>query len=611
MHFSVTTPVAPEINNEIRELSENAARDMTNGNNYTGYISYWPRIKNGIFKSEATGELIALSVQEYPRYYYLRDSTKLWINDINDYYEKSEFVLYKTDTIKLNNALKAYRFQLRDTGSSRTITRLAMLKDNYSFSMLTMGDTLSAESSFMNSFFSSFKPAEKKLGRDIYENRLDEFFTDLFSADSATQKKAQQSISNIYYGEKGVPKIMAAIDRLNLSDKEYFDIKARLIAELGYIKDTANPVVVNLLKKIFEQTADTSLFQNQVFKALARHKTTAAYRLFKELILMDPPVFSDNYEYSSLFRSLDDSLLLAKELFPDLLQLSTLSDYKDNVLSLLATLVDSNYIKADDYNEYFTKIYFDAKVELKRQQIKDEKIMQKELLKDDNDKRAPIANYGRSNKNNLDDYSVLLLPFYDKNKTVQLFFERLLQSREPGVRLATAVLMIRNNLPVADSILLNLAAEDRYRSRLYIRLEKAKKLDKFPVKYKNQLDMARSCLAISKDYSTLDSIVFIRKEPASYLDKKGMVYYFKYRVKKEDDWKIGISGLQPLDEKSISTDDKITVMTEKKNKPEEPLDEQLQSQLKKRLFTFYKSGRNFYGNTNNGSIVRAISSYED
>jgi hypothetical protein len=312
-----------------------------------------------------------------------------------------------------------------------------------------------------------------------------------------------------------------------------------------------------------------------------------------------------------LFRSLDDSLLLAKELFPDLLQLSTLSDYKDNVLSLLATLVDSNYIKADDYNEYFTKIYFDAKVELKRQQIKDEKIMQKELLKDDNDKRAPIANYGRSNKNNLDDYSVLLLPFYDKNKTVQLFFERLLQSREPGVRLATAVLMIRNNLPVADSILLNLAAEDRYRSRLYIRLEKAKKLDKFPVKYKNQLDMARSCLAISKDYSTLDSIVFIRKEPASYLDKKGMVYYFKYRVKKEDDWKIGISGLQPLDEKSISTDDKITVMTEKKIKPEEPLDEQLQSQLKKRLFTFYKSGRNFYGNTNNGSIVRAISSYED
>jgi uncharacterized protein YbaP (TraB family) len=610
-HFSVTTPVAPEINNEIRELSENAARDMTNGNNYTGYISYWPRIKNGIFKSEATGELIALSVQEYPRYYYLRDSTKLWINDINDYYEKSEFVLYKTDTIKLNNALKAYRFQLRDTGSSRTITRLAMLKDNYSFSMLTMGDTLSAESSFMNSFFSSFKPAEKKLGRDIYENRLDEFFTDLFSADSATQKKAQQSISNIYYGEKGVPKIMAAIDRLNLSDKEYFDIKARLIAELGYIKDTANPVVVNLLKKIFEQTADTSLFQNQVFKALARHKTTAAYRLFKELILMDPPVFSDNYEYSSLFRSLDDSLLLAKELFPDLLQLSTLSDYKDNVLSLLATLVDSNYIKADDYNEYFTKIYFDAKVELKRQQIKDEKIMQKELLKDDNDKRVPIANYGRSNKNNLDDYSVLLLPFYDKNKTVQLFFERLLQSREPGVRLATAVLMIRNNLPVADSILLNLAAEDRYRSRLYIRLEKAKKLDKFPVKYKNQLDMARSFLAISKDYSTLDSIVFIRKEPASYLDKKGMVYYFKYRVKKEDDWKIGISGLQPLDEKSISTDDKITVMTEKKIKPEEPLDEQLQSQLKKRLFTFYKSGRNFYGNTNNGSIVRAISSYED
>ena len=195
-----------------------------------------------------------------------------------------------------------------------------------------MGDTLSAESSFIKSFFSSLAPEEKKLGRSIYENRLDEFFTDLFSKDSATQKRAQQSISNIYFGEKGVPKIAAAIERLNIADKEYFDTKVKLIAELGYIKDTTNPVVVSLLKKIFERTADTSLFQNEVFKALARHKTKTAYTLFKELILQDPPIFSDNYEYSSLFRNLGDSLLLARDLFPELLQLSTLSDYKENVL---------------------------------------------------------------------------------------------------------------------------------------------------------------------------------------------------------------------------------------------------------------------------------------
>lgn len=608
MHFTVTTPVAPQINAEIREVTEKAASDIANGNNSLGYISYWPKTRNGLFKSEATGEMIGVSVQEYPQYYYVRDSTKLLIDDINEYYEKSELNLYKTDTIKLKNGIKAYRFNLRDTGSSRTITRMVMLKDNYSFSMVTMGDTVSAESSFVNSFFNSFSPEEKKLGRNIYENKLDDFFTDLFSKDSATQKRAQQSITNIHYGEKGVPKIAAAIEHLNLSDAAYFDSKTKLIAEFGYIQDTSRPVVVGLLKKIFEQTADTSLFQNEVFKALARHKTKASFTLFKELILQDPPVFSDGYEYSSLFRHLADSLLLAKDLFPELLQLSTLGDYKDNVLSLLTTLVDSGFIKAHDYEDYFTKIYFDAKVELKRQQVKDEKIMENELLKEDDEKRSVFDNYGSYEKSNLDDYSVLLIPFYEKNKGVQLFFERLLQSREPGVRLTAAVLLLRNKLPVADSILLNLAADDKYRSRLYVQLEKAKRLDKFPVKYKNQQDIARSFLLTDKDYNKVYSIVFIKTQPAAYLDKKGVVYYFKYRVKKEDDWKIGISGLQPNDPKSIFSDDKLTSMTDKKIKADEPLEDQLQNQFKKLLFSFHKSGKDFYGYS--GSY-RAVSDYEE
>ncbi len=612
MHFTVNSPVVPDINDEIRQLAEKAMKDNSNGYNYSGYTSYWPKTKNGLFRSEATGELIGVSIQEYPKYYYVKDSTKFWIDDLNETYEKSDMLLYKTDTLKLKNGVKAYQFQIRDTGSSRTITRMVMLKDNYTFSMATMGDTLSAPSDFIQSFLNSFNPEDKKLGRDIYESTLDEFFTDLFSKDSATRKKAQQSLTNLYYGEKGVPKIVAALERLNLSDKDYFDTKTKLIGELGYIKDTTKLVVVDLLKKFFEQTADTSFFQNEVFKALARHKTKAAYQLLKELLIQDPPVFSDNYEYSSLFKNLEDSLLLTKELFPDLLQLATLDDYKTNVLSLLVTLVDSNLIKAADYENYFTRIYFDAKVELKRLQIQDEELMEKELDKDKEDEDGRVySNYNSYDKSSLDEYSVLLMPFYEKNKSVQTFFNRMLKSKDPEVRLSTAVLMLRNKQPVADSILSQLATDDLYRSELYVELEKAKRLDKFPTKYKNQKDIARSFLLADKNYRKMDSIVFIRKFPASYLDKKGVIYCFKYRVKKDDDWKIGISGLQSENEKEIFIDDKLTSMTDKKIKADEPLDEQVQNLLKKKLFSFHKSARNFYGYTNNNYRYRAIDEYED
>ena len=610
MHFSVNTPVAPDINKEMLQLFENAAGNTTNGNNASGYFSYWPKTKNGLFKSDATGEMIGVSIQEYPKYFYAKDSATFLFDEMKTYFENSGLVLHKTDTLQLKNNIKGFRFILRDTGSSRTINRMLMLKDNYTFSVVTLGDTLTEESSFVRSFFNSITPEEKKPGRNVYENRLDEFFSDLFSKDSATQKKAQQSITNIYFGEKGIPQIAAAIERLNLADKEYFDSKGKLIAELGYIKDTTNPMVVNLLKKIFERTADTGVFQNEVFKALARHKTKKAYGLFKELVLLDPPVFSDNYEYNSLFRNLSDSLLLARELFPELLQLSTLSDYKEHVLTLLVTLVDSNLVKPADYENYFTKIYFDAKVELKKLQIEDEKILEKELLKEEEDDKSNYANYARYDKSGLDDYSVLLLPFYNKRKNVQLFFERLLQSREPEVRLTAAVLMLRNNIPVADSILMNLAVEDKYRSKLYVKLENVKRLDKFPARYKNQLEIARSFLLANKSYDKVDSVAFIKKQPAAYLDKKGVVYFFKYRVNKEDEWKIGISGLQPEDEKNIFTDGKLTGMTDKKIKKEEPLDEQLQNQLKKILFSFHQSARNFYG-YNNYSGYRPIDTYED
>jgi hypothetical protein len=518
--------------------------------------------------------------------------------------------LYKTDTVHLKNNVQGFLFSLRDTGSSRTINRMLLHKDNYTFSLVTLGDTLSEESSFIKSFYKS-ATLSGKTGRNIYESRLNDFFTDLFSKDSAAKKKAKLSLTNIYFDQKSIPQIEAAINRLNLSDKEYFDIKVKLIAELGYISDTANPVIVDLLKKIYECTADTVFFQNEVIKALTRHKTKKAYTLFKELILQDPPFFSDNYQYSSLFRNLADSLLLARDLFPELLQLSTLADYKEQVLKLLVTLIDSNLVKAADYESYFTTIYFDARVELKKLQIKDEKIMEKELTKSDNENKRDFTVFNRfKRRSDLEDYSILLIPFYNTKKNVPQFFERLLQSREPEVRMTAAILMLRNNLAVADSILLSLAADDKYRSRLYVKLANAKRLDRFPPKYKNQLDISRSLLLADKDYNKVDSVVFIKKQPAAYLDKKGVVYFFKYRVNKEDEWKIGVSGLQPGDDKKLSTDDKLTSMTDKKLKLNEDLDEQLQQQLKRILFGFHPSAKHFY-EFGNYANYRPIAVYED
>ena len=189
--------------------------------------------------------------------------------------------------------------------------------------------------------------------------------------------------------------------------------------------------------------------------------------------------------------------------------------------------------------------------------------------------------------------------------------EKLLQSKDAVVRLNAAVLMLRNNISIPDTVLQNLAARDQYRGRLFTRLEAAKRLDKFPAQYKDQMSLARSYLVEDKDYDKIDSVVFLKKQPAAYPGKKGLVYFFKYRIKKDDDWKIGISGLQPENGTAVSSNDKLSTMTDKKLKADEPMDEQLQKQLKKLLFSFHKSSKNFYSSDDYYSKFRKMMNYQD
>ncbi|MDB5275095.1 MAG: lipoprotein [Ferruginibacter sp.] len=614
MHFIATTPVAPDFDEDYRAKLEQVSKEVAGSRRYANYNSYWPKTRNAVFRSDSTGEMIGVSIQPYPKYFYVRDTAKFWTDEMKKYTEKSDLLLYSKDSFLLANGTRGLSFVLRDSGSSRTINRLSLLQGNYLFNLVTMGDTMNVQSSFIHTFFDKFEPG-KKVGRSIFRDCLDNFFTDLFSKDSSIHAKAVQDLSNVYYGEKGVPKIMNALQKLSPKDYDYLIVKSKLIAELGYIKDSANQVVVDHLKRIYERTADTSIFQNEVIEALARHKTTKAIALFKELILQDPAVFDRDFGYTNLFERLEDSLQLAASLYPEILQLTSLEDYKEPVTSLLVRLVDSGFIKAAQYSSFFNKIYFDAKIALKKQQGKEEKKLAENKMKDDGDDEnevIPVKGYTATNNNEaLNNYATLLIPFYDSNATVPKFFDKLLRSKEDDIVMNTALLLLRNKKPLADSVLFALAAKDKTRGLLFEKMEKINRLDKFPSLYKTQLAMARSYLVADKNYAAIDSIVYVSKQTTAYDRKRGTVYFFKYRVKKQGDWKIGISGLQPENLKDVSSDDKLCLMTDKKIKEDIPVQEQFQEQLKKILFNFHKSARNFFETDTNGYRFKRRMAEED
>jgi hypothetical protein len=596
LNFVVKTAVYPDLDQQLRSLLNKTSPEDFMSGAQSGY-DYWPKSKNGWFESDSTGEAIHVSVETFPKYYYSRDSAKFWRDRLEDKKFRKDMVVQSKEFYKLNDASVGYTIALVDTNSSRKINMRYLLKDNSLFKFVTITDTGKNESAFVNDFFASFRPSDKKLGSSVFENKLDLFFTDYYSSDSSTRIKASSAIPNIYFGKNGVSRLIKAINDLRYGDKDYFEIKSRLINELGYIDNTASEDVVKTLKELYKKTADTSYFQNAIFVSLARLKTKESFTLLKEMLLQDPPVFDNSYEYARLFNYLSDTLPLAKIFFPEILQLAQVEDYKVRLNSLLRNLVDSGYIKARDYESYFSKLYFDSKVQLKKQQVKDEKVLEKSTRPDDEENFSARNYRNVSATSRLEDYMVLLMPFYNKNAFIPAFYNKLLQSKDADVQLDALMLMVKNNKPVPDSIFNYLASKDQYRAKLLARLEKIKRTDLFPIEYKKQEDIARSLLLADKTYDKLAKIEFVKKRYMELKDQKGYVYFFKYKIKNDDEWQMGISGLQPVDITDVSSNDDLVKMTEKKLKQEEPVDEQFETQLKRMMFGRHKSSRNFYTNS--------------
>ena len=595
LHISVNTPMVPDVDAGMRRIVERASSEEFL-NSLPDYNNYWPRPKTALFQDDSTGEAVYVSVETFPKYYYPKDTASFWEGETSEKRLRRDLVVSARQPYRDGDRFGC-RYTLTDTNTTRRLNMWVFLQGNHLFRVVSLTDSLQDSSAFLNRFYSTLRPVGLT-GRtgpaevSLFTSKLDSFFHDFYSKDSLIAKKAREAIPNVYFGPAGVPALLSAINNLPYNGKDYFETKTKLINELGYIDDSiAIPTVVAGLKAIYEKAGDTSILQNAVLKALARHKTAPAYQLLSELMIQDPPVFDNNTDYSYLFRDIGDSLALARTLFPGLLQLAAVDDYKGNIQSLLADLVDSNYLHAADYTSYFSQIYFDAKIAWKKQEGKDEKKWQKK--EEENDDNSD-AGEDDNQSSELDDYAILLEPFYNQNPTIPHFFDRLLQSRDVSLRLTTSLLLLRHHHPVPDSLLVALAADDATRGLFYQGLTDIGAQDRFPRKYRSQESMARSLLVASHGTDDFAAIDLVDKQAAQFKQTKGTVYFFKYKINKEDPWMLGLSGIQPADHNNVSTDAALVVLTGKKIHADTPELQQFQEQWRRLLLSRRKSAASFF-----------------
>jgi len=435
-----------------------------------------------------------------------------------------------------------------------------------------------------------------------------------------------------------------AINSFKWSEKKYLERKISFINKLGDIPVKAS---ADLLKDIFYAAGDTVQLQHTALAALLGQKTLYSFNLFKDIITNEPPVLDTENSYQTNYRTysyrsiytnsgfsgggflneLYDSLQLTKTILADVLPLMTLDDYKKPIMHLLRKMVDSNLVKAKDYEIYFSKFLIEAKQQLKKQAIEEKKSA---IEKAEGEKTATKTtnlyrrNEGDQGNEDLITYATLLLPFRDKNPAVNELLKQMLSSSDKRLKYNTAYLFLRHKISLPDTLLMYFAKLDDFRYELFTDMRTLKMLDKFPTQYKNQQDLSKSKLFSSSYYSKPDSLVFIDSLPASLKDRKGFVFFYKYKTKKDDlSWKLATAGLLSPDSTPFNYDDDedyeddddeigypsvmsgwnfnrddskivFTEFTDEKIKEDVPVKEQMEKQLKKILYSKRKSARMFY-----------------
>ena len=564
----------------LTDLAELAEDKEGFGASTGSYIDWLTNFSIKTVGNDTTGEHITIVASRLPKYTYLKDSATLNSNRFVISEKDSDYIIRKKQVFTTDSGWKCNYYQLSDTGSSRLLSVKTYYKNGAFFSLMNMSDTISGPGKFVQTFFETFTPADTFKFVDPFKKKSAIFFADYFSTDSVISKKARHSISPTLFDSTDLPQVKKAVEQLSWKNKNYLDLKRSWIAATGGFKDAET---IAWLKQLYVSAKDTSDLQNIVLDALLNMKTNASFTVFKDLILENPPALaSDN---GSRFPSLDmnfilqnmsakndrtidynafsndswhqlhDTLSLAAKIIPAMLDLVTLDDYKNDIIQLLSVAVDSGYIKAPDYKNYFNKFLLDAKQLLKKRLAQEEK---KEMNKLDKNNQG-IPDYynnmygNRDGADNFENYIVLLMPFWNQSQEVPGFYDKILQMRSNPAKIKAVTTMLKNGKPVPDTLLLALAADEQNRIAFYNALQADSLTRYFPKKYLSQQNFANSILRSSASYLPVDTLVYISKRKVNSYKDSGWLYFFRYKRDKQDkEWKIAVSGLQPSDTTKVN-----------------------------------------------------------
>lgn len=504
------------------------------------------------FKLPNSNDLI--EVYTYKKPYYS------WEANSNSKYNDSTELNYKVRKYrKVKNNSEYVNYIISDTNTNRQVRIMRVNKGLFNYNVIAFVDTVSGNPIAVNEFMNSFDVSDTMVPDYDSLNSSQRFFKEFASNDSIKRKQSIKHFYNVNFTKKDIKDMMNVIDTVSNKSKGA-KIRSGMISRLGYI-DSMDNVIVPYLHKLYKRFEDTAYLQIQILQALASQKSDVSYKSIKQIISTDIPISDQNYEMENLFDYFD-TLKLTKTLLPELIELSSLQDFRESAYATLAKMKDSSIITLADYSSIHNRLITEARVAYKK------KIASVIKEEDEYSSYGGYRSYGRYSYYNYGDYEYeaseysddfatlmkLSLPLRTTNATMQNLVDKILKITDNDLRLKILPALLKEKIHFHDTVYETLAKEFKTRSRFYKILEKANSLDKFPKKYKSQNEMIMAEIKKnSSEYNVIDTVIKVGEKVIKQGKNSYRMHIYKYKYEDDDEFTLYFSASMPLDTNKLNS----------------------------------------------------------
>ncbi|MFD1016927.1 TraB/GumN family protein [Winogradskyella rapida] len=483
--------------------------------NYNGNGSakaYEQTVNETVYTTDAN-EQITISRTKFHDLQMFHNVDSLWknleqkINQNSTYYNTGKTFNIGNRSTSKTESTYTHKFTYSDSASAKQVWVKNVLKEGVLYELKTLVDSISGPSTFVTEFYESFAPQDTLLGQNILKDKTPLFFEALKANDSIVLE-AYDLVKFKKHNSKDLISVLKTFP----FDKNQLNIKSHLVEQLIKIDLKNN---LDFIEQLYLDSYSDPQTQSSILEGLLDSNKKASYKIALDLMERDLPLES----VSSMFYNYrgKDSLALKASLFPEILEYSTIEEYKQPLYILLAKVKDSGLVKLKTYKKYKNQLLNNAKMEIKR------------TLGNSN-------NYGyNSYSHNLATYVRLIFP-YRRERKAQDFFEKLLNVEDSNALVKYYVLLTKENEAIPQQLKEKLVKDEDNQYRLLEELDDAKLLNTIKPIGINQQQFAKSKLLSEANYvKEKDSIAFLFKR--NFITDKGKnaeIYFFK--IDKDDEY---------------------------------------------------------------------------